>query len=545
MSDDKKTAIYEQDDSADELEEYGVWITNKTQDEVSANTKGKSESEENADFSWNVLDGEPSTEGGELSDTEKANEDSGVSSDDIPSFEEKDALADDGENTMVEPSVVDELLVEEPLEPEIAVEQVSEPSDNADESKDFFGVTEEIPVLQEQDEDSSVSSDDIPSFEQSDVSTDDGENTMIEPSVVDELPVEEPLEPEIAVKQANEPSDNTNKSKDFFGITEEIPVLQEQDDTDKVSQLLKSVVQELRLIHEELTVLRRELLSNKERKEIPVETPAPLEAPAKSEGFFDEEDDEKIALTGDELENILMTSDFTEETGSDAALELESDDETPSLLFEEVDYSPTDDAETSEVEDAALIQAQDMAYLEEDPFVDDESLPDEQTEDLESSNNNAPDNFFDLDSIIEISVAEAKNETGELEIKTPPEKVDEESENDDGSIDDSSLDDELIDEDLSEDLLNSDTLAEDELLGGISKPEPQPAQETVSEAAPAAKTDGTDAFFIPSSIKDELSVVLCYMDQLLEALPDEKIEEFAHSEYFDTYKKLFKELGLG
>jgi hypothetical protein len=34
------------------------------------------------------------------------------------------------------------------------------------------------------------------------------------------------------------------------------------------------------------------------------------------------------------------------------------------------------------------------------------------------------------------------------------------------------------------------------------------------------------------------------MDQLLESLPDEKIEEFARSEYFDTYKKLFKELGL-
>jgi hypothetical protein len=34
------------------------------------------------------------------------------------------------------------------------------------------------------------------------------------------------------------------------------------------------------------------------------------------------------------------------------------------------------------------------------------------------------------------------------------------------------------------------------------------------------------------------------MDQLLESLPDDKIEEFARSEYFDTYKKLFKELGL-
>ena len=42
----------------------------------------------------------------------------------------------------------------------------------------------------------------------------------------------------------------------------------------------------------------------------------------------------------------------------------------------------------------------------------------------------------------------------------------------------------------------------------------------------------------------ELKGVLSYMDNLLESLPEDKIEEFARSEYFDTYKKLFKELGL-
>jgi hypothetical protein len=37
---------------------------------------------------------------------------------------------------------------------------------------------------------------------------------------------------------------------------------------------------------------------------------------------------------------------------------------------------------------------------------------------------------------------------------------------------------------------------------------------------------------------------LVYLDQLLEALPEEKINEFAKSEYFETYKKLFEEFGL-
>ncbi|MDR2494278.1 MAG: hypothetical protein LBD24_03540 [Spirochaetaceae bacterium] len=48
-----------------------------------------------------------------------------------------------------------------------------------------------------------------------------------------------------------------------------------------------------------------------------------------------------------------------------------------------------------------------------------------------------------------------------------------------------------------------------------------------------------------SNFKTELKIVLSYMDQLLEALPDTKIEEFAASAHFDTYKKLFNELALG
>jgi hypothetical protein len=72
--------------------------------------------------------------------------------------------------------------------------------------------------------------------------------------------------------------------------------------------------------------------------------------------------------------------------------------------------------------------------------------------------------------------------------------------------------------------------------------------EDVSPEPPAAKEEeaGESAgiSYIPSNIKHELKTVLSYMDQLLESLPEEKIEEFAKSEYFETYKKLFEELGL-
>jgi hypothetical protein len=88
----------------------------------------------------------------------------------------------------------------------------------------------------------------------------------------------------------------------------------------------------------------------------------------------------------------------------------------------------------------------------------------------------------------------------------------------------------------------------DEDLEPVDIEELEEIEEADSVAAPpiappvAAKTGA--AYTIPTHLKQELKTVLAYMDQLLEALPDDKIEEFARSEYYDTYKKLFKDLGL-
>lgn len=57
------------------------------------------------------------------------------------------------------------------------------------------------------------------------------------------------------------------------------------------------------------------------------------------------------------------------------------------------------------------------------------------------------------------------------------------------------------------------------------------------------KTEATkihDADSLKQNIKD----VLMYLDQLLDALPEEKIKEFAESKTFEKYKKLFKELNI-
>ncbi|MDR2159814.1 MAG: hypothetical protein LBP23_07080 [Treponema sp.] len=93
-----------------------------------------------------------------------------------------------------------------------------------------------------------------------------------------------------------------------------------------------------------------------------------------------------------------------------------------------------------------------------------------------------------------------------------------------------------------EDDIEEDVFTEGELT---AEPAAGETAETVSGEPEEGEQDilaGDSS--IPGNIRQELKTVLSYMDQLLESLPEEKIEEFARSEYFDTYKKLFKELGL-
>jgi hypothetical protein len=77
----------------------------------------------------------------------------------------------------------------------------------------------------------------------------------------------------------------------------------------------------------------------------------------------------------------------------------------------------------------------------------------------------------------------------------------------------------------------------EEALVPIPEKKPAPPRVPADEGDPALQG-------VPQRFKQELRTVLSYMDILLESLPEEKIEEFARSEHFEPYKKLFKELGL-
>lgn len=87
---------------------------------------------------------------------------------------------------------------------------------------------------------------------------------------------------------------------------------------------------------------------------------------------------------------------------------------------------------------------------------------------------------------------------------------------------------------------------ENEAAEEVETEKTEATQENISEPEELSseEPETKESKDISDDLKTEIKSVLSYMDQLLENLPENKIAEFAQSEQFDTYKKLFKELGL-
>ncbi len=85
---------------------------------------------------------------------------------------------------------------------------------------------------------------------------------------------------------------------------------------------------------------------------------------------------------------------------------------------------------------------------------------------------------------------------------------------------------------------------EEEPMAVDVAPEAPVTEEPIVEKEPVVEETKADSNSVNSDLKQDIKSVLLYMDQLLENLPEEKIVEFAKSDEFTTYKKLFSELGL-
>ena len=114
----------------------------------------------------------------------------------------------------------------------------------------------------------------------------------------------------------------TEEEEKMLGELEEstLPDFTESADTPpeemdgESKQLLHKIEGEINALRGDILQLKNELTTLRSPEVSPTADSVPAPAPG---GFFEDEDDETIALTGDELDNILDSADMTEEAGAD------------------------------------------------------------------------------------------------------------------------------------------------------------------------------------------------------------------------------------
>ncbi|UTY31184.1 hypothetical protein [Treponema putidum] len=390
---------------------------------------------------------------------------------------------------------------------------------------------------------------------------------------------------------------------------------------DKATEILTQIASELVNIKNELATMKFEMAQTQQKIEA-ANIPDPgqnaagnvsNDSKASDEtGFFTDDDgDETIALTGDELNNILITADFTEENAEkdyeipetldeihevfpddenlaeadieDTGIEMENDDKADMAIDMsanlETETSFDNNSEVSKEED--LLSAvepehindltDDIGYLDEDIKLELENVPSLEGEDFisdETENPSEESGFeefsnddlsaienFDM-PITELELPDGQSiplgdEYSDFEAIT---KNIEEGQDVAAVFEDTDFGNEVLEEDVLEDYTEIDEPLSDEPSDKDENEKNIFSSEELDKAAQdipriefeesAAEKQQIQTETLPIHLKDEIKSVLTYMDQLLESLPEEKIEEFAKSEYFDTYKRLFDELGI-
>ncbi|PJZ44613.1 hypothetical protein [Leptospira brenneri] len=251
-----------------------------------------------------------------------------------------------------------------------------------------------------------------------------------------------------------------------------------------------------------------ELVDSLDRAPLPYEE----ELTPKSDLLAEDEEDESIALSMEELENITASEEQEEEEieEENVTLSAESLDE---ILGEELPGEGLEDIADLPIEEEYSLSEQtgDEEPLDFDlgSFGGDDLVEHESEADFgDFASESAIDDSFDL------STPDLPKET-----RTPTLASDDSEEYE---VD---LDDYAMDGKLSplEELRKSD----------VSAPELEPA------SASAIEEDGPENLSVGDRKK-----VLGYLDNLLGNLPDDVIREFSKSQYFELYKKMMKELEL-
>ncbi len=486
-----------------------------------------------------------------------------VETDFSPVGETEDIVFDNSNDSSLDFSVGED-SVEAPT-----LVSVEDPIFNADDNLDLVDSIATLNLAADEDSANNENAnleEDIPQISEQEVSSSDSlsEESLDQVELSSPVNLDKPTQPNMTVEA---PSNETSRM-------------------DLSTQLLMRIADELSSIKTEIASLKTELAAVRGSQLVNETDETVDEKKAENaKGFFDDEEDETIALTGDELDNILNTADFTEETGdsvveaSDFSSELENVQEEE-FLSDRTDLIDGDiDLEESEkevefesettVNEAFEGEPEELLRLREDGVQPMSEAPDN------------PEYLSDDDAIQEISLSEAsEDKTLEDDLISVDTVLEEDAVNfsPTDSFDSSDIEIPMMDDSDTEPELTNDGI-ELELDGStlsdeleqqeteLESIEIEPIEQTISDEFAAAELENTEALAneviqeevvvdskqtssseelsdLPNGLRGEIKSVLSYMDQLLESLPDEKIEEFARSDHFETYKKLFEELGL-
>ncbi len=334
---------------------------------------------------------------------------------------------------------------------------------------------------------------------------------------IEEEPIDQELDPSIAAEIPDTFDEETsalfdNEISDTNSLTDEqktaefadsisAPILSEMEGEEEkpstqMTAIFDQIVGELSSLKNEIASLKTDL---EKLKNVPYSTDLPTPEASEDTGFFSNTgEDDTIALSTDELDNILNSADITQSdenvNSEDLLGAVDSNIEIP-----EEDFDSSNDLNM----DFSSEESQPM----EEPALDDidYSAATDESDDIITDEESNDDNI-----LVESSSTDLMDESDVINSQEPSLETTEDP----------------FDELTKEDPPISETLTEDK-LDYLSETE-EPKQEAA----------------ISNELTTEIKSVLSYMDQLLENLPEEKIAEFAQSEQFDTYKKLFKELGL-
>ena len=356
------------------------------------------------------------------------------------------------------------------------------------------------------------------------------EETFEEPAVEN---VEETAESE----SVEEPASDESPSRSIFGSVEDTPAIPDQEYNSYENNLKVNFADET-LQEPDLNDVNIDASDSDSDSSLPSEIDVP-----KSDDILVESSQTDFMESTESPSEPEVEEEFEAPEASET---IEADESTESTVSEDAvsfDEPPVEDTETETAEEPATVTESFVSPSDNLKVEEENSIS---QDDYDYLSKDAPVNEEDEKLETGISEEPAAEVFNKWENASPEEEASEEVTIEEPAAEEENIEAPAptVEEAVEDDEFKEPVFAEEQTEPETETETQTPAFDEITEEtpAPAPAPSGVDA--IPEDMKEEIKSVLAYMDQLLESLPENKIEEFAKSEQFNTYKKLFNELGL-